>query len=577
MKRSSRSVIILLLLFFAGCSNVAAPRPNFKEQLLPELLDNVPSILKSQDATTGRFGTGIWIVTDQNPMVILAVVWSLKHEKNPYYHDPKLLNAIMLAGDALIADQDKTGRWEFRKKDGSTWGPIYMPWIYSRWIRSFGLIKDAMPPDRRAKWENAITLGAEGIIRAELVKPVQNIPGHNAMAVYHAGQIFHRDDWCKAGRDYLHKVADAQDKDGGFWSEHVGPVMAYNFVYVDLLGNYYAMSHDRYVLPALERAARYHANFTYPDGSAVETVDERNPYHNHINAGNVGFTFSPEGRGFLHQQFERIHANKEHVPYDLIAALWQFGQEGPMTTPGSTSRYIMGHNDAMAVRDGDFFACFSAYTAPISKERWIQDRQNLLSLFHTKTGLIVGGGNTKLQPLWSTFTLGDTKLLHHTSGTTNPVFLPPRGIIHTPGRATLDPDVMKLSLLYGTTSCSVQLHIDSPNAARVTYALDGQSDLPVEAHATFLPHLSRAWKTASGKSGVLNSQPLHLTSEETGGWFEHAGWRVSVPQGASIVWPVLPHNPYVRDGAAKPDEGRIVLVMPLGNSPTSREIEIRVD
>ena len=39
---------------------------------------------------------------------------------------------------------------------------------------------------------------------------------------------------------------------------------------------------------ALRRAAIYHSNFTYPDGSEVETVDERNPYHKSIVMPNVG-------------------------------------------------------------------------------------------------------------------------------------------------------------------------------------------------------------------------------------------------------------------------------------------------
>ena len=55
----------------------------------------------------------------------------------------------MAGGDALIAEQMPDGQWIFRKKDGSEWGPIYQPWTYSRWIRAFFLIKDAMPPQRR--------------------------------------------------------------------------------------------------------------------------------------------------------------------------------------------------------------------------------------------------------------------------------------------------------------------------------------------------------------------------------------------------------------------------------------------
>ena len=49
--------------------------------------------------------------------------------------------------------------------------------------------------------------------------------------------------------------------------------MQYDFVYIDALGTYYGMSGDRRVLPALEKAARYHFDFTYPDSRSVETID----------------------------------------------------------------------------------------------------------------------------------------------------------------------------------------------------------------------------------------------------------------------------------------------------------------
>ena len=283
------SILALLAIAWAAVGD----EWRFKEDCWTELVSSIPGILRSQDPATGRFGKGIWIVTDQNVVLPLAAVWALPHQKNPYYHRDDVLQAIMSAGDALIDDQDERGRWEFRKKDGSTWGPIYMPWTYSRWIRAFGLIREAMPADRRERWETALKLGYQGIAKTALGR-VHNIPAHHAMGLYHAGQLLERPEWCQQAKAFLAKVCAAQDK-GGYWSEHMGPVVAYNFVYTDALGVYYALSKDGSVLPTLQRAARFHADFTYPDGSRIETIDERNPYHTGVAPGTVGFTFSPEG------------------------------------------------------------------------------------------------------------------------------------------------------------------------------------------------------------------------------------------------------------------------------------------
>ena len=119
---------------------------SFKAEFLKQLVNQIPAILKTQDPATGQFGTGIWIATDQNALFPLAVAWSWNDPANPHYHSPALLEAIGKGGDALIAAQNPSGMWIFRKKDNSTWGDIYMPWTYSRWIRAYDLVKEALPP-----------------------------------------------------------------------------------------------------------------------------------------------------------------------------------------------------------------------------------------------------------------------------------------------------------------------------------------------------------------------------------------------------------------------------------------------
>src|SRR5581483_2941902 len=242
--------IILPLLLLVSAPLVSAEDWRFKAQLLPLLAEKVPAILKTQDLTTGRFGSGVFIVRDQEPMYALAVAWATQGDGNPYFHSDELLSAIIKAGDALIDAQKPSGMFLFKKKDGSEWGDIYMPWTYSRWIRAFALIKDAMPDDARQRWARALALGFDGILKTQLTKPVENITAHDAMGLYLAGKTLDHPDWCDAARQYMKKVVDRQSADG-FWSEHVGPVINYGFVYVEAVGTYYGMSHDPDVLPAL--------------------------------------------------------------------------------------------------------------------------------------------------------------------------------------------------------------------------------------------------------------------------------------------------------------------------------------
>ena len=53
-------------------------------------------------------------------------------------------------------------------------------------------------------------------------------------------------------------------------------------------------------------------------------------------------------------------------------------------------------------------------------------------------------------------------------------------------------------------------------------------------------------------------------------------WRVHIPPQAKIKWPVLPHNQYVKDGKAKPEEGRIVVTLPFDKDLLTQEVTVEV-
>ncbi len=547
----------------------------YKDRSIRELADEVPKILQDFDSKTGHFGSGIWICTDQNRMYPLAVAYATNHSQNPWYKSEKLLDVITAAGDALIEDADDRGMWVFRKKDGSTWGDIWMPWTYSRWIRAFARIRDDMPADRRKAWEDALTLGFAGISKSCLGH-VHNIPTHHAMGLYIAGQTLGRPEWCRQAADFMQKVVGTQ-AEGGYWSEGIGPVVAYDFVYVDAIGTYYAVSGDQRVLPALEKAARFHRCFTYPNGHNVETVDQRNPYHAHVALGNVGFTFTAPGRAYLNSQWS---CHKGALEADLLASLILYGEEGPIAESPGDDAFVLregGSDRAAVIRSGPWFVCLSAYTAPISKSRWIQDRQNFVGIYHEKTGLILGGGNTKLQPAWSNFTVGDPSLLKHTPGDENPDFTPKGHLVHVPSQAklTAHPEP-KLELVYGSETCCVEVRIANDRNLEYRIESTAKSAGPVAAHLTVIPRLGQPLETASGTKIVLGKDSLELAPRQIGGWMTHGGVRFHLPDDATIHWPALPHNPYRKDGRASAEEGRIEIRIPLDAAQNSRQVTMEI-
>lgn len=541
-------------------------------QLLESLDVAVPEILASQKPN-GQFGTEPWISTDQNVMLALAAAWSL--EDSAHCHSDRVLDAIVRGGYALIDAQDEKGMFTFRKKDHSTWGQIFQPWIYSRWMRAFGIVREAMDEQARARWTAALTMGYEGISQTAM-RHVHNIPAHHAMGLYCAGEVFGREEWKTQARDFLREVAGTQSPHG-WWAEHKGPVVAYNFVYAEALGVYYAMSGDGAVLEALRRAAQYHAGCTYPDGSPVETVDGRNPYHAGVRLGNVGFAHTAEGRGFLAQQHRLFLQAGKPFNGDYAAQMLLYGADGEMieTAAGQDRHAYRMDDKALMLRRKPWFVALSGFTAEIPSNRWGQDRQNFVSVFHDDAGVVIGGGNTKLQPLWSTFTVGNTALLFHRAGDENPDFSPREGLIHVPDCGTIEDgeDRPTLVLSYGEESCRVTVQPKNDRELALVLAATAKTGLPIEAHITLIPHLGQAVKSGAGEVAALGEGSFDWKNP---GWIEHAGWRLTVPEGGRAVWPALPHNPYRKDGAATIEEARLVVVVPLDAKAARRELVLTV-
>jgi len=559
----------MLTLALPALALAAAPSPPTwppREPLLKALVDGTEPILKSQDAGTGRFGTQPWICSDQNVLFPLAAAWAIQDEANPWYHSDRVLAVIAAGGDALVADQDPQGRWTFRKKDNSTWGQIYMPWTYSRWIRAYALVREALPAADRATWEKGLRLGFSGIRKA-MDGGVHNIPCHHAMALYLAGKAFDNPEWCSAAKAFMAKTVAKQDP-AGFWSENFGPVIGYNEVYVDALGVYYSVSHDAAVLEALRRAAQFHAAVLWPDGSAAACLDERQVYHAGIETGTVGFTFTREGRGYLLQQLGKSLAQGRTVGADYAAGMLLYGDRGEGVLPAAAAddaTVWIGQRDGLIRRRKPWQWAVSAYACPVPASRWIQDRQDLVDLFHDGLGLVAGGGNTKLQPYWSTFTVGDCSLLHHQAGDENPTFAPGIDLKWVPEKAVIEdvPGGQRLALTYGGLACRVQAESTPGGELRLAY--EAPADQRVEAHLPLM-NRSRRLTTATGAKVRLGEDDVLLACEQIGAWFDYGGLRVGVPPGASLRWPARQHDPYRKDGRSSLRTAKLVLTLPFAGT-----------
>lgn len=515
------------------------------------------------DAKTGRFHKPLdgppapdarpedigWGIINQDIIYPLALLYTTPASE--FYQNPDILQMTLLGGDAIRKFQQPDGQVEFLKTDGSRWGYIYMCWTNYAWLETYQLLKSQLGEERRTEWETGLRLAHDGQKQEIEQLHLHNIPAWKGMSCWRAGQIFQRADWQEAGKNMCRAIASAQHPDG-FWPEQGGPSTLYNCVYVHALGLYYRFSGDEAVLPALEKAAEFHQTFCYPDGTLVETVDGRVRYHSHLSLiGWPGFLCTAKGRRLARLLAENLQAGRDITSFQggSIASTihhWNEDNAAPINLD-QPSFSINYRNSAAIFRNDKAFACLSAFQSAPVNTRWGLDRQAFFSLWLEKLGLLVGGGNSKEQPEFSSF-LAAGKFI--------------------PEQAELSEDGQRLMLHYGPVCCTLTCQVEKD---RILLQAEAQNGPALQQLMLRLKEGNRI-RFSNGKETILSLEnAVSFRPQEFGTLLELDDCTLHLPPNTSFRWPVYPFNPYAADGAAGFGEENALLSVRLDGQPARWE------
>ena len=364
-------VLALFILSVGGFAAQAAAADPFKAWpprafLIKSLVKSVDETLKTYHPETGRFGTEPWVCGDQNVILPLAAAWSIKDPANPYYHDKKLLAVIGKGGEALVDDQDEDGKWIFHKKDISTWGMIYMPWTYSRWIRAYLLVRDALPKAQRDKWEKGLLLGFAGIRQGRARRGSTTSPAITPWrSTSPASPSRTRSGRRRPGTSSTRSWPSRRPRATGPRTSARSSATTWSTSRP--WGSTTIFPRTRPSSRPSTGAVKFHAGVLWSDGTSASSIDERVIYHKGVNTGNVGFSYSPEGRGFILSQLAkqpgRRPARRRRRLRRPDAPLRRPGAGScPLPSEQAKGVSVLGENDAVIVRDKPWEWAFSAYT-----------------------------------------------------------------------------------------------------------------------------------------------------------------------------------------------------------------------
>lgn len=480
------------------------------------------------DPKTGKFleSNGGWAVTNQDNIFLLAYLYLNQFDGNPYYKDPKALEIIKAGGNALRAAQREDGQVLFIKVDGSTWGYIYMPWSMFHWLQTYDLMTGHLDQETLDSWKEGLLLAYDGICKDLQSMHVHNIPVWNSTAIFRAGDIFNRKEYKEIADKMIQKTVGIQHPDG-FWPEHKGPTLSYNSVYIYALGVYKYYGGSVNVDSALERSFAMQKASVYPDGTLVETADGRVKYAGSVPTGDlIGYLDLCGGLEYVDFMLNHVIKSGQALEcraVNLLRYLEKLDDDACLENAEEyrSDELKLCHGDIQILRKAGWQVNLSSYTAPITDSRWGMDRSAFFSVWHKDKGLLIGGGNSKYNPLWSTFCIKKKDQTLYVADT-----------------GEKDPDHDRIELVYGDVHCHVRI-------------------VSVSEKETVLEFGYQASETVDN---VQIGMPLKFSCDPKNNDFSVArkdegnsicfkGYEVSFTNNLySLKWPVEPFNPYEPEG-----------------------------
>lgn len=538
-----------------------------KKLALEYLTRHAPAVLKSQREDGAFFPYPEWKDPSryhQYCLYPLAYLY-VTPEAGKYHHDPALLNAVrasMRYMSGLIKPDGRSAHFS----RGGYWGEALDEWWTYFALETWPLVRPELSVEENALWSQTIRRSVDGCVAhvgGVLAKPnwlnpadVQNHFVCHLLAVYRAGEVFARADWRRLAEGGFQRVIAAQQP-AGYWHEGGGPSTLYNHVTTWAVSRYAWESNDPAAWQAVRKAEEFHRAFTYPNGVPVETIDGRVRYTGHtVSIIPSGFTRSPAGQAYVRHQITSLLSQPfedGYQGYAFFTDVARFAGDAKADSSPPPPVYTLPNRLAGIIRTQGWVAVASAIVKPPTAEnRWWQDRQQHLSLWHPRTDLIVGGGNTKGQPLFSTFVVEDAsgKVLSH--------------LAKAAELRRAEPAKLELALTLADEQVELTAEILNANTARLTARWHGSGSA---RYVWQLPlWLAReAGLDVGGKHLALTGESLALSGARLGTELKHRALRLRwehAPE-ASFIWPVLPFNPYKKEGVADLASAQGVLRIPL--------------
>ncbi|MCK5803630.1 MAG: hypothetical protein KAI66_12390 [Lentisphaeria bacterium] len=378
----------------------------------------------------------------------------------------------------------------------------------------------------------------------------------HALLCHEAGKHFDEPAWREFAKDFMQRHVLPFQSANGCWEEGGGIVVNYAMVTAQAVSIYAEDANDQQALDAIRRFQSFMTFFALPDGASAVAADCRM----HHSAQPMIFlppTFlrNPQGRADC---LARIRGFASALDADTIQTRGAHALAFFTLFPDFLSRHATSQSDtaplpvsdipAARLEAGAWTAFLSWQLNPEHRSRFLLDAQNFVELHHSRAGYLVGGGNSKYAPRFST--------IRQCNG----------GRAYIPDNAApvKTPQGNGVEYLFGAARIRIMLEVE-PTETRIAFELVAGADDNARFECAIMLDLNQGdTVTADEKQHeVTPTGALELTFNAAEPTFLWRGIRFHPPTGAFLSYPVIPHNPYRQDGLAETSQymGRLALVL----------------
>jgi len=455
---------------------------------------------------------------------------------------------------------------------GRDWGRHFGEWSNYFLLRSLRLMQAAGLGSAalRQRLEASIRGATQGLydafVRAygEPSRRLTAFPGNHAtwhaLLFFEAGRHFGVEAWTAFAQDFFRRHVLPFQDETGTWPEGGGIVVNYGMVTAQAVSLYAEASGDAAALAAVSRFLAFQRFFAFPDGSSAVVADCRMRY-------------SPRPMIFLPPSYLRTPDGRRECLQRIAGFATQFraSSEPPVVQglaffalfpefvvsrggglPGGLPEGAVGGLPSARLDSADWTAFVSWQLTAEHASRFILDAQNFVEIWHRQAGYLVGGGNSKAMPRFST-------LRRCTAGR---AYIPDSARVVRQDRTqavaayAFGDDTLQIRL--ALTEGGIEVGFQRLPGGRAEDVYEGVLTLRVAA--------GEVLRFDADEVTVHHAAQIERRMGANGGRIQWRGRTITLPPGAALSYPVVPHNPYRQDGLPATSEYVARLALTLGSA-----------